>query len=91
MKIIHALQRQLAKEGELVLQLRVRPGAQRTQWKSVMADGSIKIDIAAPPEDGEANATLLRFLSRELDVPMAQLDLLTGHTAKQKRVRIRQV
>ena len=53
-----------------------------------MADGSIKIDVAAAPEDGEANAALVRFLSDECDVPLARIELLAGHTAKQKRVKI---
>ncbi len=83
-----SLRERLDRERAIILSLRVRPGARRTQWRSVMADGSIKIDVAAAPEDGEANAALVRFLSDECDVPLARIELLAGHTAKQKRVKI---
>lgn len=55
-----------------------------------MADGTIKLDIAAVPEDGKANEELVRFLADEFDVPKSHVEILKGHTAKTKVVRIRQ-
>jgi len=81
--------------------VRVHPGAKRTQAKGVMADptsprstrlrragGTIKVDIASAPEDGKANAELIRFLAEEFAVPRSCVEILRGHTAKTKTVCI---
>lgn len=68
--------------------VRVHPGAKRTQAKGVMVDGTLKIDIASAPEDGKANAELIRFLAEEFAVPRSCVEILRGHTAKTKTVRI---
>ncbi|MDD4627862.1 MAG: DUF167 domain-containing protein [Candidatus Peribacteraceae bacterium] len=80
----------LAEKGEVSFDVRVHPGASRTRVKEVMADGTIKLDIAAVPEDGKANEELVRFLADEFDVPKSHVEILKGHTAKTKVVRIRQ-
>lgn len=54
-----------------------------------MADGTIKIDIAAAPEDGRANEELGRFLAEEFDVPKSHVEIVKGQMVKAKVVRIR--
>lgn len=49
----------------------------------------LRVRIAAPPVDGAANAGLLRWLAEEFDVPLRQVELLTGATSRIKRVRIK--
>ncbi len=46
----------------------VQPRASRTRVVGEH-DGLLKIQLAAPPVDGEANAALLEFLARQLGVP----------------------
>ncbi len=53
-----------------------------------MADGTIKIDITAAPEDGKANAQLVRFLAREFSVPLSHVEIVRGQTGRTKTVRI---
>ncbi len=48
--------------GGAVLELLVQPRASRTRVVGEH-DGRLKIQLAAPPVDGEANAALLAFLA----------------------------
>lgn len=53
-----------------------------------MADGTVKIKLAAVPEDGKANAALLAFLAAHYGAPVAAVELLSGATSPRKRVRV---
>ena len=73
--------------GGAVLELLVQPRASRTRIVGEH-DGRLKIQLAAPPVDGEANAALLAFLAGALGVKRAELALLAGESGRRKRVRI---
>lgn len=79
----------LASKKEISFSVRVHPGAKRTQTKRIMADGTLKIDLAAPPEDGKANAELISVLAGEFDVPQSHVTIVSGLTARKKVVRVR--
>lgn len=53
-----------------------------------MADGTLKIHIAAPPDKGKANEALCDFLARHYGVPRAHVEVISGHTATRKLVRV---
>ena len=72
--------------GGAVLELLVQPRASRTRVVGEH-EGRLKIQLAAPPVDGEANAALLAFLAEALDLRRADLALLAGETGRRKRVR----
>jgi uncharacterized protein (TIGR00251 family) len=78
-----------AREGSAgaVLEVLVQPRASRTRVVGEH-DGRLKIQLAAPPVDGEANAALLAFLADALGVKRADVALLAGETGRRKRVRI---
>ena len=67
--------------------VQVQPRASRTELQGVHG-GAIKLRLAAPPVDGEANEELVRFLARRLGVPQRAVTILRGATGKQKRVRV---
>ena len=73
--------------GGAVLELVVQPRASRTRVVGEH-DGRLKVQLAAPPVDGEANAALLAFLADALSVKRADVALLAGETGRRKRVRI---
>lgn len=76
-------------EGEdLVLLLKVQPGAMRTDFAGRHGD-AIKLRLAAPPVDGRANRELIRFLAAVCAVAPSAVELLAGESARHKRVRIR--
>ncbi len=68
----------------------VQPRASRTKVVGEH-DGRLKIALAAPPVDGEANAALVEFLSDALNVRKADVHLVDGETSRRKRVVVRGV
>lgn len=48
----------------------------------------LRVDLAAPPEDGKANAELLKLLTRILGLPASRVQLKSGHAARKKSVHI---
>jgi uncharacterized protein len=73
--------------GGAVLELLVQPRASRTRIVGEH-DGRLKIQLAAPPVDGEANAALLEFLARALGLKRSEVSLLAGESGRRKRVRV---
>lgn len=65
----------------------VQPRASRTRVVGEH-DGLLKIQLAAPPVDGEANAALVEFLGKLLGVPRRQVELLAGDASRRKRLVI---
>jgi uncharacterized protein (TIGR00251 family) len=73
--------------GGAVLELLVQPRASRTRAVGEHG-GRLKLQVAAPPVDGEANAAVLAFLAGALGVRRADVVLVRGETGKRKTVRI---
>ena len=67
--------------------VRARPGAAKTRTTGVHG-GALRIDVAAPPEDGRANAELIRFLAHALEVPTTSMSLVAGAASRGKTVRV---
>jgi len=74
--------------GGVILEVLVQPRASRTRVLGEH-DGRLKIALAAPPVDGEANAALVEFLAGALGVRKAAVTLLRGDTGRRKTVRVR--
>ena len=70
------------------LAVRVTPRASRNEIVELLDDGTIKVRIAAPPSDNEANETLINFLSEVLGVPKSRLDIVAGLTGRDKLISI---
>lgn len=51
-------------------------------------DDKLKITITAPPVDGQANAHLLKFLSKSFKVPKSSIILEKGELSRHKQVWI---
>ena len=51
-------------------------------------DGRLKIALAAPPVDGEANKTLVKFISEVLQVPKRSVSVTSGLTGRRKAVTV---
>lgn len=73
--------------SELVIQALVAPRSSRNAFIG-FHDGRLKIALAAPPVDGEANAALVAFLSGALKVPKSSISIARGAQSKRKDVRI---
>ncbi len=70
------------------LAVRITPRATKNKIVEVMSDGSIKIHIAAPPVDGEANEQLLLFLAEILNIPKSRIEIVAGTSGRDKLVSV---
>jgi uncharacterized protein (TIGR00251 family) len=73
--------------GGAELEVLVQPRASRTRGVGEH-DGRLKVQLAAPPVDGEANAALVAFLADALAVRKADVVLVRGDTGRRKTVRV---
>jgi len=70
------------------LAVRVTPRASRNEIVELLDDGTIKVRIAAPPSDNEANETLIDFLSEVLGLPKSRLDIVAGVSGRDKLISV---
>ena len=73
--------------GGCELDILVQPRASRTRAVGEHG-GRLKIQLAAPPVDGEANAALVEFLAAVLGVRKADVAVARGETGRRKAVRV---
>ena len=66
------------------------PRASRTEVAGV-AEGRLRVRVAAPPVEGAANDELVRFLSRALGVPKSAVAVTAGAAGRRKTVLVRGV
>ena len=74
------------KEG-CTFQVRVLPRSRRDEVVGLHGD-ALKVRLTAPPVRGKANRALREFLADQLSVSPSDVEILTGHTSRQKRVRV---
>ena len=70
------------------IRIHIQPRASKTGIVGLYGQ-ALKIRIAAPPVDGQANAELCRFLTRQLGVPQQFVQVISGFSSRQKRVFIK--
>jgi len=70
------------------LAVRVTPRASKTQIVELLEDGTLKVHLAAPPVDDEANLELLKFMADVLGVPKSRLDIVAGATGRDKLIAV---
>ena len=66
------------------LTVRVTPRAARDRVDGFDADGVLRLRVTAPPAEGEANAAVVKLLSRALGLPARDVVLVSGATARRK-------
>ncbi|MBU2963734.1 DUF167 domain-containing protein [Citreicella sp. C3M06] len=75
----------LATPGALI-ELRVTPKASRNEIRD--EDGALRVYVTTVPEDGKANAAVIKLLAKALGVPKSRLTLLRGATSRDKLFRV---
>lgn len=86
--MVDVLKQRLHGDGRIEFMVRIRPNAPQSRFVSALEDGSLKLDIAAPAEDGKGNVALVKLLSSLFEVSAAQVKILSGKAARLKLVRI---
>jgi len=69
------------------IDVRVSPAAARSAIVGRHGTGW-KVRVAAVPEDGRANAELLRLLAAVLDVPLGSVSVVAGRRSRTKTVAV---
>lgn len=71
----------------MTIPVRVQPRASRDALGGVR-NGALLVRLTAPPVEGEANASLVRFLARALGVPPTAITLVRGSRGRDKLVKV---
>jgi uncharacterized protein (TIGR00251 family) len=69
--------------GGATLRVRVSPRASRDELAGER-DGALVVRLTAPPVEGQANASLVRFLARRLGVAPSTVSVVRGAKGRDK-------
>lgn len=69
------------------LSVRLTPRARRERIEGIAA-GALKVSVAAPPAENQANEALLRLLAKEWRLPRRDLSIVQGAKSRNKTVHI---
>jgi len=70
------------------LRVRVQPGARGTALVGWMADGSLKLKVSEPAEDGRANRAVEALLAAALGVRASAVRVVRGRSSRGKTVDV---
>jgi uncharacterized protein len=73
--------------GGCVIQLKVIPRSPQTMIDG-MRGGALLVKLSAPPVEGQANESLLRFMAHVCDVPRRAVMLMSGERSRSKVIRV---
>jgi uncharacterized protein (TIGR00251 family) len=77
-------------DGAVRFAVKVVPGASRDRIAGVLGD-ALKVQVAAPPEGGKANAALCELLAQALGVNARDVQVVAGAASPRKTVVVRGV
>jgi len=67
--------------------LKVKPRSARERL-AMDSSGELRLELHAPPAEGQANEACVQFFARALRLPQACVVILSGHKARRKLIRI---
>lgn len=71
-----------------ILHVHVTPRTSRNEIVGLMGE-TLKVKLTAAPTGGKANEALVKLLAKTLGVRRSQVEIVSGHRARRKIVRIR--
>ncbi len=76
--------------SEKILHVWVQPRASRNEVIGFQG-GYLRIRVTAPPSEGQANRLLREIISEALGISVSRVEILSGHKARRKRIRVMDV
>ncbi len=78
------------KDGALIVTVRVTARASKSEIVGWYGEpgGALKVRLAAPPVDGQANEELIKLLAKEFGVAKSDVQIRSGQTSKTKQLAI---
>lgn len=81
-----------AAPGGVRVQIRLTPKAARDRIDGLAAEADggtvLKVSVTTVPEDGKANAALIKLLSKQWRVPKSAMEIVQGATDRRKVLHI---
>jgi uncharacterized protein (TIGR00251 family) len=74
--------------GRIRIRVRIQPGAQRNELLGWNPAGELRIKIAAPPREGEANKELVAFLAKRFGVAKRDIEIESGGKSRTKLLSV---
>ncbi len=68
----------------------MQAGASRDRVDGYRGD-SVRLRVAAPPEDGKANSAVVSLLAKALGVPKSGVKIVRGHGSRNKLVSVESI
>ncbi len=73
---------------QTILSIKVLPGKNESKVINILENGTIKISIKAKAKEGEANRELIRLLSKKLNIPSKNIEIITGIHSRNKLISV---
>jgi uncharacterized protein (TIGR00251 family) len=73
-------------KGRIRFRVRVQPVAPRDELLGWNSAGELRIKVAAPPHEGEANKELVKFLAKHFSVPRREIVVESGEKSRSKMI-----
>ena len=73
--------------GAIRFAAKIVPGSSRERIVGTLGE-ALKIAVSAPPEDGKANAAVIKLLASELALRQDQISITRGQTNPRKEISI---
>lgn len=74
--------------GRIRIRVRIQPGAQRNELLGWNPAGELRIKIAAPPREGEANKELVSFLAKHFGLAKRDIKIESGEKSRAKLISV---
>ena len=73
------------KSRGVVFKIFVQPRSSKNMFAG-LHDDALKVKLTAPPVNNAANRMSIKFLAKALGVPKSSLEIVSGHTSRNKQV-----
>ena len=83
-------QKKLFSESEkgTILYLIVKPNSRKQELLYDSLTDTITVCVKSPPDKGKANKELLKFLAKYLEKSSSEMQIVKGHTSRDKAILI---
>ena len=75
-------------DGTVMIRVKVVPGASRDRIVGELGE-ELKIAVSKPPQDGQANAAVVKLLAAALGIAARDVTIIAGHSNPRKQIQIR--
>lgn len=74
-------------DNGILISFKISPNASKNEI--IKTDEGVKIKITAHPIDNKANKALVEFLSKQFKIPKTSIEIVKGHTSKEKTLLLK--